>query len=90
MIDTQTWRRNRQTHHWVTLNGEDYTCNDCDTKTGSEPCPGDGNDNIETYYEAVVEDERGYQLASKGEMEADQLTDYGQAIYEYDGEEQRG
>ena len=72
MIDTATWRRNRQTHHWVTLNGEDYSCNDCDTKTGTEPCPGQ------------------WRLASKGEMEADQLTDYGQAIYEYDGEDQRG
>jgi len=70
-----TWRTNRQTHHWVTLDGENYTCNDCDTKTGSEPCPGDGNDHVE------------YQLASKREMEADQLTDYGQAIYEYDGDD---
>lgn len=33
------WRRNRQTHRWVTLDGENYSCDYCDTKSGSEPCP---------------------------------------------------
>jgi len=37
----EEWRRNRQTHRWVTLNGEDYACDICDTKTGSQPCPRD-------------------------------------------------
>ena len=40
VVTGQEWRINRQTHQWVTLNGEDYACNDCDTRTGLEPCPG--------------------------------------------------
>ena len=33
------WRRNRATHSWVTLDGDNYSCSFCDTKTGREPCP---------------------------------------------------
>ena len=33
------WRRNRRTHRWVTLDGENYSCSYCDTKTGTEVCP---------------------------------------------------
>ena len=73
--EADQWRRDLATHQFVTLDGEEYSCTWCDSKTGNGICPGDGNDHVE------------YQLASKGEMEADQLTDYGQAIYEYDGDD---
>lgn len=64
----ETWRQNRRSHHWVTLDGENYSCSFCDSKTGSQPCPGNGPD-----FASKVE--RG---------EADQLTDYGQANYTLD------
>lgn len=38
--DGARWRRNRKSHRWVTLDGENFSCDYCDTKTGSEPCPG--------------------------------------------------
>lgn len=37
------WNEYRSTHQWVTLDGEEYSCNACDTKTGLEPCPGLGD-----------------------------------------------
>lgn len=41
--NVDAWMANRKTHHWVSLDGEDYSCNDCDTSIGAEPCPGPGH-----------------------------------------------
>ena len=38
-FDRDTWEKNRKTHSWTTLDGEEFSCSFCDTKTGREPCP---------------------------------------------------
>lgn len=70
-----TWNVNRRSHHWVTLDGDNYSCNDCDTKTGSQPCP-----EIDEMLDAQI----GDYLATKADREADQLADYGKATYNDD------
>jgi hypothetical protein len=61
MTTPDPYRANRLTHSWVTLDGENYSCNFCDTKTGSEPCP-EGrmlDAQIDEYLAAEAEERRG-------------------------------
>ena len=82
----ETWRQNRQTHSWATLDGENYACSFCDTKTGRDPCPeGRMLDAQIDQHQADLHRHAEYKLAGKVERgEADQLTDYGQANYTLD------
>lgn len=67
--------KERNSHQWTTLDGEEFVCFYCDSKTGNGMCPGDGTQYL---------DEQAAELAGKAEREADQLTDTGRDTYDVD------
>ena len=71
--------RERQSHSWVSLNGEDWACAYCDTKTGRGMCPGNDGPDPDEYFAS---------LGSKAERgEAEQVLEDNQASYEIEAED---
>ena len=69
--------KERKSHAWVTLDGENFSCSWCDSKTGNGMCPGAGPQDPDDFGS----------FATTTEREADQITDAGRASYEDDGGE---